>query len=113
MKYFYKDILGFKLYREQFDGQWIELQVGSVLLTLRKRDFVQIKGKSHDGPPFTGSAAVQLAFRVTPDDVEAYHQMLQANGVEILDKPTDQAWNHRTLFFNDPEHNLLEVYADI
>lgn len=27
--------------------------------------------------------------------------------------PTDQAFGHRTLFFRDPDGNLLEVYAEI
>jgi catechol 2,3-dioxygenase-like lactoylglutathione lyase family enzyme len=27
--------------------------------------------------------------------------------------PTDQPWGHRTLFFRDPDGNVLEIYADI
>jgi catechol 2,3-dioxygenase-like lactoylglutathione lyase family enzyme len=26
---------------------------------------------------------------------------------------TDQPWGHRTLFFRDPDGNLLEIYADL
>ncbi len=113
MKHFYHNILGFALYREQFDGNWIELRVGSVLLTLRPRDFVKLKGESHDGPWKKGSASVQLAFRVTPAQVDQCFRALRSHGIEIIDEPTDQPWNHRTLFFSDPENNLLEIYADI
>jgi hypothetical protein len=34
-------------------------------------------------------------------------------GVDVLSPPTDQAFGHRTLFFRDPDGNLLEVFADI
>ena len=31
----------------------------------------------------------------------------------IVAPATDQPWGHRTLFFRDPDGNLLEIYADI
>jgi catechol 2,3-dioxygenase-like lactoylglutathione lyase family enzyme len=27
--------------------------------------------------------------------------------------PTDRPWGHRTLFFRDPDGNILEIYADL
>lgn len=113
MRHFYQNILGFPLYRDQFDGNWVELRVGSVLLTLRPRHMVQLKGQSHDGAGDAASASVQLAFRVAPGEVDTCHQALLEHQVTILDEPTDQPWQHRTLFFQDPENNLLEIYADI
>jgi catechol 2,3-dioxygenase-like lactoylglutathione lyase family enzyme len=35
------------------------------------------------------------------------------HGVSLLSPPTDQPFGHRTLFFRDPDGNLLEVYAEI
>ena len=43
-----------------------------------------------DVPTATGSGSLQLAFKVA-----------------------DQVFGHRTLFFRDPDGNLLEVFADI
>ena len=34
-------------------------------------------------------------------------------GVEIADPPVDQLRGHRTVYFFDPEGNLLEIYAEI
>jgi len=34
-------------------------------------------------------------------------------GIDLLSPPTDQVFGHRTLFFRDPDGNLLEVFADI
>jgi len=56
---------------------------------------------------------VQLAFRVPPDEVAPAEAALRQAGVTIVDPTTDQAWGHRTLFFNDPEGNVLEIYAEI
>ena len=66
-----------------------------------------------DGKSIPGSAAVQLAFRVPPPAVDACHAELVAKGVPILRGPTDLPdWRHRTLFFRDPEDNIIEIYAE-
>jgi catechol 2,3-dioxygenase-like lactoylglutathione lyase family enzyme len=66
-----------------------------------------------DGPLPQGSAAVQLAFKVPLAAIEACHAELLARGVPILRGPTDlPQWRHRTLFFRDPEDNILEIYAE-
>ncbi|MEH2486529.1 catechol 2,3-dioxygenase-like lactoylglutathione lyase family enzyme [Bradyrhizobium sp. AZCC 2230] len=38
---------------------------------------------------------------------------LVRQGVALLSPPTNQPFGHRTLFFRDPDGNLLEVYAEI
>jgi lactoylglutathione lyase len=105
MKHFYHEVMEFPIQRE-WPG-WIEMSVGSVRLTLRER------GRPYDGPKTTGSAGVQLAFRVAPSEVETCYQELVQKGVAILQEPRDFDYGHRTLFFNDPEGNILEIYADI
>lgn len=113
MRRFYVDVMGFPIYRDQWDGAWLELRVGSVLLVLRPRGWLTLDGRHSDGARPAGSASVQLAFRVTPAEVEQCHARLQRAGVEVVDPPTDQPWQHRTLFFRDPDGNLLEIYADL
>ena len=66
-----------------------------------------------DGRSVAGSAAVQTAFRVPPPEVDACHEALIAQGVPIIREPTDlPGWRHRTLFFRDPEDNIIEIYAE-
>ena len=105
---FYRDVMGFPL--EVDSANWVSFRVGSTLLTLRPR------GPSlawDDGPAAPGSAAVQLAFRVPPPAVDACHAELLAKGVPIVRAPTDLPdWRHRTLFFRDPEDNVVEIYAE-
>ena len=104
MKSFYHDLLGIAIERDW--ENWIELRAGSVLLTLRPR------GRPYDGPGTPG-AGVQLAFRVAPSEVESSYNELLQKGVEILEPPRDHDYGHRTLFFKDPEGNILEIYAEI
>ena len=104
MKAFYHETLGFAIERDWDD--WIEMRVGAVLLTLRKR------GRSYDGEKHPHSASVQLAFRVALQEVDQCYAELLHMQVEILEPPRDQDYGHRTLFFKDPEENILEIYAD-
>ena len=59
------------------------------------------------------SAALQLAFKVSAPEVDQCADELLRHGVDLLSPPTDQAFGHRTLFFRDPDGNLLEVFAEI
>lgn len=105
---FYKDVMGFPV--EADLDNWVSFRVGSSLLTLRPRGQW---AAWEDGPAEPGSAAVQLAFRVPPQAVDACHAELIANGVTIVRGPTDQPGSrHRTLFFRDPEDNVIEIYAE-
>jgi catechol 2,3-dioxygenase-like lactoylglutathione lyase family enzyme len=106
---FYRDVMMFPLELEK--PNWISFRIGNGLLTLRARG----PGLAwHDGPMPEGSAAVQLAFRVPPPAIEDWHAHLIANGVAIVSPPKDlPAWRHRTLFFRDPEGNIIELYAEI
>jgi catechol 2,3-dioxygenase-like lactoylglutathione lyase family enzyme len=105
MKRFYHEVMGFPLYRDW--GEWVEMRVGSVLLTLRRR------GRPYDGQHTAGAASVQLAFRVTPDEVDSCYTELVEKGVTILESPQVRDFGHKTLFFTDPEGNVLEIYADV
>jgi catechol 2,3-dioxygenase-like lactoylglutathione lyase family enzyme len=105
MKAFYHEVLGFPIKRDW--ENWIEMRAGAVLLTLRQR------GRPYDGQSHRGSAGVQLAFRVAPHKVNEWHAELLQKQVEILEPPRDRDYGHRTLFFRDPDGNILEIYADI
>ena len=106
---FYGDVMGLALVEDR--GDWVSFRVGSTLLTLRPRGVWSV---CDDGPRPPGSAAVQLAFCVPVEAVDRCHEELLARGVTILRRPTDLPhWRHRTLFFRDPEDNIIELYAEL
>ena len=106
---FYRDVMRFPV---EADGPtWASFRVGSMLLALRARGPAPAW---QDGPGVEGSADLQLAFRVPPGAVETCHAELLAAGVPILRGPTElPAFRHMTLFFRDPEDNVIEIYAEI
>lgn len=106
---FYRDVMGFLL--ETDLETWVSFRVGTSLLTLRPRGAWSV---CDDGPLPPGSAALQLAFRVPLEAVDQCHAELVTKGVTILREPTDlPKWQHRALFFRDPEDNVIEIYAEL
>jgi catechol 2,3-dioxygenase-like lactoylglutathione lyase family enzyme len=108
MRRFYEDVLGFPVTRELSPG-WIEYQIGGNTLALARPN----RWTATDAPTPNGSACLQLAFKVSPPEVDACAAELTRHGVTLVSPPTDQSFGHRTLFFRDTDGNLLEVYAEI
>lgn len=107
-KAFYRDIL--RLPIEVDRERWVSFRVGGTLLTIRPRCAWDV---CDDGPIPSGSTPVQLGFRVPPPAIDHWHAILAEHDVEILRPPTElPVWRHRTLFFRDPEHNIVELYAE-
>jgi catechol 2,3-dioxygenase-like lactoylglutathione lyase family enzyme len=107
MRRFYEGILCFPLLRELSPG-WIEYRLGDNTLALARPSKT-----AADVPTPNGSASLQLAFKVSAPEVDQCADELVRQGVDLLSPPTDQVFGHRTLFFRDPDGNLLEVFADI
>jgi catechol 2,3-dioxygenase-like lactoylglutathione lyase family enzyme len=106
MKAFYRELLAFPEAFESATG--LTFRAGSIFLGLRKRT------RGYDGRGVRkGLPGVQIAFLVTAAEVDLYHQRLMDQGVEILDSPNNQPWGHRTVYFSDPEGNLLEIYGEL
>jgi catechol 2,3-dioxygenase-like lactoylglutathione lyase family enzyme len=107
MREFYGTVLGLPLHRE-LSPRWIEYRIGSNILALTER------GAMFDDPsPPIGVLSLQLAFRVAPSEVAICANTLKERGVSIISGPTDRTFGHRTLFFRDPDGNVLEIYAEL
>ncbi len=107
MRRFYEDVLGLSVLRE-LSPNWIEYQLGGNTLALAKPSLT-----AADAPTPKGSASLQLAFKVDVAQVDRCAAELVQQGIVLLSPPTDRPFGHRTLFFRDPDGNLLEVFAEI
>jgi len=106
MKTFYKKLFAFPIASESETS--LAFQAGGVLFSLRQR------ARDYDGQGTRpGLPGAQFAFRVQPHEVELCYRQLVEMDVTIVDPPTDQPRGHRTVYFTDPEGNLLEIYAEI
>ena len=106
MKAFYRDLFDFPIASESATG--LTFQAGAVKVSLRQRT------RGYDGQGTRSQRpGVQLAFLVAPDEVARCYEQLVAKSVEILEPPTDQPRGPRTVYFADPEGNMLEIYAKI
>ena len=106
MKDFYRALFNFPV---RVDSPTVlALDASPVTLCLRKRT------RPYDGRTAgPQSPGVQLAFQVPAGGVDLCHDELRRQDVPILDPPSNQPWGHRTLYFSDPEGNILEVYEDL
>ena len=107
MRHFYETVLGFPLLRVLSD-RWIEFRVGANTLALTVHG-----GRFSDPPPPQGHLSLQLAFRVSPQGVVDCAAELEAKGVKLVSPLTDHPFGHRTIFFRDPDGNVIEIYAEI
>lgn len=107
MRHFYGVVLGLPVLQE-LSASWVAYRVGSTTLALAEHG-----RRFKDPAPPPGVLSLQLAFRVPPKIVDACAEELAAAGVNIESPPTDQPFGHRTLFFRDPDGNVLEIYAEI
>ncbi len=107
MTSFYRDVLRFDLVRT-LSPRWIEFAVGAQTLAL-----FDASALGSDAPLPAGSASLQLAFRVPPGAVADCAAALEAGGITLMRPVTDQDFGHRTVFFRDPDGNVLEIYAEI
>ncbi|WP_315836966.1 VOC family protein [Bradyrhizobium prioriisuperbiae] len=107
MRRFYEMVMEFPLQRTLGDN-WIEYRVGATTLALTRHGVL-----FNDAPPAAGALSLQLAFRVAPDQVSACAASLESKGVAPVLPLTDQPWGHRTVFFRDPDGNVLEIFAEI
>jgi lactoylglutathione lyase len=107
MRHFYEAVMEFPLIRTLSD-KWIEYRVGANTLALAASG-----GLFNDPPPPQGTLSLQMAFRVAPDVVAKCAVALEDRGIKLTHPLTDHPFGHRTIFFRDPDGNVIEIYAEI
>lgn len=107
---FYRVTLGLELASDL--GEYAEFKVSEqVYLALFTRSAMRVGEPNIAVDPVSGQRAV-LAFAVASVDEEA--DRLRASGVRLTSEPANHAeWGLRTIFLQDPDGNLICLYAGI
>jgi catechol 2,3-dioxygenase-like lactoylglutathione lyase family enzyme len=75
--------------------------------------FFSVQGMESMVPGSTATSAsgnFTLEFQIT--DVDARHERLLAQGVQILKPPTTQPWGRRSVWLRDPDGNIVNLYRE-
>ncbi len=103
---FYRDVVGLPFKFRQ--SSYAEFATEGTKFALFERSAVpDLIGR----PVTEGGPTGEVAFVV--DDVDAEAGRMEAAGVEILSRPVDRPWGHRTLYVLDPEGLVVELAQEI
>ena len=108
---FYRDVLQTEAQR---NGPYAEFPTGPGIFSLWSVDaYAEIAGVA--AVPQHLGGGVMLEFEV--DDVDAEYRRLQrlADGfkIEFIIPPTTMSWGNRSIYFRDPEGNLVNLFTHV
>jgi catechol 2,3-dioxygenase-like lactoylglutathione lyase family enzyme len=104
---FYRDILQAE---PQWTGLYAEFPTGACALSLWSADaYAQLAGAA---APNSGDAPIMLEFEIDDVDAEfARLQQLVEFTIEFIIPPTTMAWGNRSIYFRDPDGNLVNLFS--
>lgn len=107
---FYREVLQEE---PQWSGPYAEFRTDGVSLGLWSVEaYAQIAGAS--ALPAPGTGPIMLEFDVPDVDSEyARLQRLADFSVEFIIPPTTMAWGNRSIYFRDPDGNLLNLFSRV
>jgi len=93
----------------EWTGAYAEFATGSCKLGLWSVDaYVEVAGAA--AIPHPGSGTVMLEFEI--DDVDAEFARLHQL-TEFIMPPTTMAWGNRSIYFRDPDGNLVNLFSHV
>ena len=86
------------------DQAHAEIKIGGVEITIFSK--AGMERLAPGSMEHAGYGSFTMGFAV--DDVDAEYKRLSALGVEIVKNPTTHPWGCRSLWFRDPDGNLID-----
>lgn len=103
---FYRDVLGMTV-KVVGDG-FVEFDIENLKFGLYEREKLpELIGSA----PEAGGPDGEVVFVV--EDVDAWAERLDTNGIEVISGPTDRLWGHRTVHLTDPDGLIVELAQEI
>ncbi len=103
---FYAEILGCKA---DGDDTHTEFNIGGMGMAIFSR-----KGTEEMAPgSMQGAGYGGVTIMIQVDNVDAQYERLKALGVEIVKAPQTYPWGARSVWFRDPDGNLVDFYCRV
>ncbi len=103
---FYEQILGVE---GTEDTAFVSLGTeGAALSIFHEKGMENMAAGSLQG---AGRGGYTIEFEV--DDVDRHYGRLQAMQVPVVKPPTTQTWGRRSVWFRDPDGNIVNFYANV
>jgi len=106
-RYFYRDVLGAREFREYGGTSAVLRFAGTWLLLVTGGGPTPDKPMITFAPPMT-SEVVSHELTIRVSDCRAAYEILKARGATFLTPPVEYDWEIRC-FFQDPDGHLLEI----
>ena len=104
---FYRDVL---LIEPQPDsGNYVEFVTEGTTLSLGTVALQESLAPGSAKPASNHSTM----FEIQVDDVDKEYERLQKMDIEWVKPPTTQPWGNRSIYFRDPDGNLLNFYTRV
>jgi predicted enzyme related to lactoylglutathione lyase len=86
-----------------------EIEMGGLNLAIFTRQGMEeMAPGSMEG---AGSGSFTIGFEV--EDVDAQHERLKILGVEVIKPPATYPWGSRSVWFRDPDGNIINFYSKV
>lgn len=104
---FYRDIL--QIEPQTYGEDYVEFTTKGAILSL-----YSLAGQERLAPGSIKPASNHSAmFEFQVDDVDEEYKRLQEMEIEWVKPPTTQPWGNRSIYFRDPDGNLLNFYTTV
>ena len=106
---FYEGVLGLESIHADYRMRVYDVGGNGVLLLFPQGGSLHaIETPGGSIPPHDGSGPVHIAFSINADELAAWHDRLQQNGV-ALEGRTEWRRGGVSVYFRDPDDHLLEI----
>lgn len=106
MKEFYMKVLRI---HGKFDEAYAEFIVNGFKLSIFSKDHMECLAPGCMNEAESGSYSIE--FEV--NDVDAEYELLKVKNVTFVKLPTTQLWGTRSVWFRDPDGNIINFYSNV
>jgi len=109
---FYEQVLQIK--PKWYGTGYVDFVTPVCRLSIQKPDNINFH-ENYSGPRIvTGGANRSLIIVFQVDDVDAENErLMKIDGIQIVKPISTQTWNYRSVWFRDPDRNIVNFYQNL